>query len=752
MNGTITSDEPQSALRNNEAPFRAIFEAAAMGIAVVDSTGRGVKWNRAIERFLGYSETELRRMPFSEFTHPDDLQTDLDLYHEVLSGKRDYYQIEKRYITKDRRIVWARLTVSLIHGPSEDPKLVVALVEDITARKAAEQALRESEEKFFKAFHGNLYPTLITRKADARIIEANRAFAEWFGLSTEEAKTKTAFDFQIWEKPEDRGVLLKQLAHEGSIRNYRKAIRLPSGEERITLLSIQPLSLHGENCLLTISVDLTQQIQAEQALKRSEERLRQGLDAARMGIWEWHVPTNQIIWTQEVYSLFGVAPAQFDNTMEAVFKMVAPEDLDRVRREINEALEKPNRKYYSEMRILRPDGALRWIECRGEVQKDTAGRPVLMMGTVTDVTDRKRAEANLRASEESLRATIENTPDVAVQWFDENGRVIFWNRASETMFGWTAGEAHGKTLDQLIFDTNQTARFMEAIKQVARTGNPVPPTEHRFRRRDQVVGFCVLTVFRIPCDGTSFCYVCMDVDITGRKRAEESLQEMQERELRSREEFARGLLEAGEQERQRLAAELHDSLGQSLSIIKNKAYLASAQPGLSSAVTEHLNAIFQSASETITEVRQLVRNLRPIQIEQLGLTDSIRELVEKAARSDSMHLDYRVENIDDVIKGNSATHLYRIVQEALNNLFKHSGADRAKLNLERDILCVRLRLEDNGTGFNTEKASVGGGFGLKSIAERAQMLGGKLRLESILGTGTNLTVELPISDTHETPA
>jgi signal transduction histidine kinase len=143
-------------------------------------------------------------------------------------------------------------------------------------------------------------------------------------------------------------------------------------------------------------------------------------------------------------------------------------------------------------------------------------------------------------------------------------------------------------------------------------------------------------------------------------------------------------------------------------------------------------------------VRNLVRNLRPLQIEQLGLTDSLGELLERVAQSTSLKLESHLENVDDVIKGHAATHVYRIVQEALNNVIKHSGADRARFTLERDIKCVRLHLSDFGVGFDTTRIRRNGGLGLTSIAERSQMLGGSLKLQSTPGTGTDLVIELPI--------
>jgi PAS domain S-box-containing protein len=740
------AETAEAELAQREAEFRAIFEDAAIGITVVDFTGRPVRCNPALERILGYTEAELCRMAFPEFTHPDDVQADMDLYQSLLAGERDQYQIEKRYIRKDGQIVWARLTVSLVHQQPKKPEFVVGMVEDITARKLAEEALRESEEKFSKAFHGNPHPIVLSRRADGRILEVNEAFGKWLGITAAEARGKTTVDFGLWKSAKEREEIVKLLEQHGSLQNFEKLVEPSSGESRTMLHSFQPISIRGEDCVLTISTNITQQKQAEEALRQSDERLRVGLAAARMGTWEWNIGSGKIIWTGGVHSLFGLAPGEFGGTLEAFLKLVEPEDRERAQRELEEVVRNPNTKYYSEVRVRWPDGSTHWVEGRGEVGRDGAGKPVTMVGTAVDVTARKEAELALRGSEESLRATIENTPNVAIQWLDEQGRVLRWNRASETVYGWTSDEARDKTLDQLILDVDEMADFLRGLKQVELTGNPVPPTEFLFHRRDGSRGVCLSTIFRVPQGTSGSFFVCIDVDITERKHAEQSLREAQERELRSREEFTRRLLNAQEQERQRLGAELHDSLGQNLSILKNNAYLALAQPGLPPATVEHLNAISQVASDAIAEVRNLAHSLRPLQVEQLGLTDSIRELTEKVAQSTSVHFETRLEDVDDVLQGSSATHLYRIIQEALNNLARHSGARRATISLERDIKCVRLLVSDNGRGFEVKPPAARTGLGLRNMAERAQMLGGSLKIESAPGTGTVLRVEVPVSE------
>jgi two-component system, cell cycle sensor histidine kinase and response regulator CckA len=135
------------ALRGGEASFRAVFEHAAIGIGVVDMEGRPRAVNPALAEMLGYTPLELAAMTFPEFTHPDDLQTDLDLFAELMAGSRESYRLEKRYIRRDGEIVWGRLSLSLIRDDEGRPEFAVAMLEDVTELRHAEAALRLSEDR-----------------------------------------------------------------------------------------------------------------------------------------------------------------------------------------------------------------------------------------------------------------------------------------------------------------------------------------------------------------------------------------------------------------------------------------------------------------------------------------------------------------------------------------------------------------------------------------------------------------------------
>jgi PAS domain S-box-containing protein len=403
--------------------------------------------------------------------------------------------------------------------------------------------------------------------------------------------------------------------------------------------------------------------------------------------------------------------------------------------------------YQIKKRYLRRDGQLVWARLTVSLVRGEHGEPRFAVGMVEDITERQRAAEALRASQESLRASIENTPNVAVQWYDLQGRVVFWNRASENIFGWTAAEALGKTLDEMLFTREQHEGFVAALQTIAANGQPIGPVEFPFRYRSGATGTLVSTVFQIPGPNGELRFVCMDVDITERKRAEAEREAAVAREQATRVTYTLQLVAAQEAERARIAGELHDSLGQELLLIKNRAQLALAGENIPADLRAQLTGIGELATQAIGEVRQISRDLHPHQLDHLGLTRALSAMIESSTRAAKIPCEQRIETVDDLFTKAAATNLYRIVQESLNNLLKHAHATHASVRLERDVHELQLTIEDNGVGFDVAAGEQSpSGLGLKNIATRVQMLGGKLEIISTPGQGTRVEVKLPIAE------
>jgi signal transduction histidine kinase len=216
----------------------------------------------------------------------------------------------------------------------------------------------------------------------------------------------------------------------------------------------------------------------------------------------------------------------------------------------------------------------------------------------------------------------------------------------------------------------------------------------------------------------------------------------------AQETFSRQLLASQEAERQRIAAELHDSLGQSLLIIKNRAVLALTSFPDPESTREQLEEISAGASQAVEEVREISYNLRPYQLDRFGLTKALKALWTQASKSSGIRITADVDPIDGLFSKEAESSVYRIVQEAANNIIKHSRATEARIVLRRSEKALLLKIHDNGQGFqrSAEPGSAEAGptgFGLIGIAERVRMLQGIYEITSLPGQGTSITITIP---------
>ncbi len=220
-----------------------------------------------------------------------------------------------------------------------------------------------------------------------------------------------------------------------------------------------------------------------------------------------------------------------------------------------------------------------------------------------------------------------------------------------------------------------------------------------------------------------------------------------ERRRAEQEAFSRKLIHSQEQERQRIAAELHDSLGQNLLVIKNRAALALTQEAHPEKMAVQVREVSAMASAAVREVRDIAQNLRPFQIDELGLTKAIRAMARTLGDASGIEFTAELDDIDRVLPPEFEISFYRTVQECLNNVVKHSHAKTAVISLRRDRDAIHLTVRDDGQGFATERSgnTSAPGFGLRNITERVRTMGGKVEIRTQPGAGTQVELRVPVT-------
>lgn len=267
----ITGQRHKDALPEGERKFRALFESATVGVTIVKAPNVIAEANDTLARMLGYNRDELRGMSFTDFTHPDDLPREWDLINAMLAEGRTSYTIEKRYIRRDGGVIWVRVTASLIREAGGETGFAMSVVEDITARKWAENELIKNEQKYRHLFENAQAGMARIRFPGGLILDANQRYAEIFGYKTG-PDIVGHFMTEFYIDPDDRERLLERVHQQGSVRQYTVRGRRKDGEE-IWLEGSGWYSAESQDILESVVIDITQRRQAENALREARDQL-----------------------------------------------------------------------------------------------------------------------------------------------------------------------------------------------------------------------------------------------------------------------------------------------------------------------------------------------------------------------------------------------------------------------------------------------------------------------------------------------
>jgi PAS domain S-box-containing protein len=409
--------------------------------------------------------------------------------------------------------------------------------------------------------------------------------------------------------------------------------------------------------------------------------------------------------------------------------LVHPEDKESTLNEAQRLLSEGYQTIRFENRYRCRDGTYRWLAWMSI--RDENG---MIVATARDVTDQKQQADELRTSEERLRLVMEATSD-AIWDVDLKAKTVWCNDAFEATFGRLNPETNGSWewwIDQVHPDEREFV-LQSLQAQIASEGNRWT-CEHRFRRRDGEYSFVLnRALIARADDGTVTRVLGAMQDITAQKEGEEK--------LKTKANTIRQLFSLQERERQLVSSDIHDGLAQFITAAIF--HLEATRAKISDDDAPGFGVACHMLQRAMQEARRLITDLRPLIIEDRGISDSIRHAIADWQRASScefsFHSEINEERVSDVFDGV----VFRIVQEGVNNALRHGNATSIRIQLRQHADDFLILIGDDGRGFRMEKVS-SSRFGIRGIKERAEMFGGCACWDSTPGSGTTLKVHMKV--------
>jgi PAS domain S-box-containing protein len=715
-----------------EELFATVFNSAPNGITVVDAAGRYVNANASFVRLVGYGEEELRGKTLFDLAHADDVAASWRAFEAVVTGEADRLELDQRYLRKDGAVLWVHLSVARIADAEGRVTHVVVQVEDLSARRAAEQRLRESERRFRMLVEGVTDYAIYMLSPQGEVASWNPGAERIKGYRADEVLGKP---FALFFTAEDRAAGLPARALEtarATGRFHAEGWRLRKDGSRFWALAVLD-AVYDESGQLAgfakVTRDITERREAAQRLADSEARLHAFTDNS-----------PALMCLKDRDGRYRFANARFlERHALSLEQLVGRTDGELFPRAQALALAAHDAEVIARGRPVE-------FEQTVQVGGDTRVQLVLKfpaaggVGIVmTDITDRRLTEQALREQRLMLAEAQKVAGLGSWEWDPDSGRLL-WSAELYRIHGLTPDafqptfesylervhpedrqhsgammaralmDGRGFTMHQRIVRPGGEVRYLRSHAEVVRgeRGRPV-----------KILGACL--------------------DVTDQRHSETALRQAAQ-DLHA---LTRKLVAAEEAERRRIAGELHDRVGQSLSALNINLDIVLRDAGLAPAVRQRLEDSVALVDATLQSIEGVMAELRPALLDEYGLAAALGWHAEEVARRSGLRV--AVEEAADASQGlrlEAALALFRIAQEALNNAVKHAQASSVTIRVCREDGHALLEVRDDGRGFDPSSTRKGR-WGMTTMRERAEAAGGRLEVDAGPGKGTCVRARVP---------
>lgn len=711
-------------LRDRELHLQTILRLSPAGIGITRMCdGVIVDFNDALLAIIGYTKEEVVGRRSAELAIWADPEQRCRVFARLARGEsvRDEQLAVRRKDGTVRQAVFSGEVVTLGGEPH-----MIGTLRDVTEqgqREARYRAVLEDQTELIGRF-----------RADGVMLFVNDVYARFFGKSPEELIGRS------WHPaayPDDIPVVEAQLATlspGNPVVTVENRVFAGDGSEH-WMQFVNRAFFDGAGALLEIQSvgrDITERRRTEDALRTSEARLTVTLDATRTGLWDWTVDTGAAYLSPQYLALTGYD--SYDESQGFAFfrSLVLPEDWDVLMAATEEHFQGRNDLCVVEFRMRRKAGDVFWVLAKGRLIKRAAdGSPLRMVGTITDISIEKATQTRLH-----LHSQITQHMGEGVSLILADGTIIFTNPQFDRLFGYAPGALVGRNVAILNASGKKTPSGADRgiLDHLQREGRWAGRLLNRRQDGSEFWSQHSIASFDHPEHGRVWLAVSSDVTEAHQLQAERdtAYEELQRLSVH--------LQDSIEEERRRLAAEVHDDLGGTLTALRFR--LDALERNLPAGADVHgdFPALRHLLAQAHAATRDICSRLRPSILDDLGLVEGCRWYLRDWAATTGIRFAARLGPLPQEPTEGLRTDIFRILQELLTNVARHATAHRVRVTLAAGTHGLRLTVSDDGVGFSGKS----GGFGLVGLRERALRHGGKVHIQSS-STGVRVRVSFPFA-------